>query len=271
MKTLKILIILLGSILILNSCQDVIDIDLSTEEPRIVIEGAITDNSDSIIIKISKTTDYFGTGDYPLVEGAMVKVSTFTGERNLLQETSPGNYSEQISVLEGEEFTLEVEAEGEFYKSKVSMPHKVEIDSVSFEPIPSYMEFEGGYLANCYVKDPAGEENYYRLKVYKPYAASESEKVIYLFDDSYVDGNYINMQWDDSQFAENDTVVVELQTLAESTYDYYRTLSSIFEQGLIGNSNPYNPISNISNGALGYFGAYTISRDTVVVLGKEIR
>lgn len=266
MKTLKILILLFASVLTLNSCQDVIDIDLSNIEPRIVIESVITDNSDSAIVKISKTANYFGQGDYPAVEGAQVKISTYSGDRSTLQETSPGVYSEKISVMEGEEFTLNVVADGKNYKSVVSMPHKVEIDKITFEPIPVYLENEGGYLANCYFKDPAGEENYYRLKVYKPGEESKSEKVFYLFDDGFVDGNYINLQWDDSQFAIDDTVVVELQTLAKSTYDYYRTLSSLFESTLIGNSNPYNPISNISNGALGYFGAYTISRDTVVVM-----
>ena len=54
------------------------------------------------------------------------------------------------------------------------------------------------------------------------------------------------------------------QTLDLATYDYYRTLFSILEGGL-GTPNPANPETNLSNGALGYFGACTISRDTIVI------
>jgi hypothetical protein len=36
--------------------------------------------------------------------------------------------------------------------------------------------------------------------------------------------------------------------------------------GLFGSSNPSNPETNLSNDALGYFGAYTVSRDTIVIL-----
>jgi len=73
--------------------------------------------------------------------------------------------------------------------------------------------------------------------------------------------------WDLEGFFPLDTVVVELQTLDLSTYDYYRTLFSILDGGL-GNPNPANPESNLSNDALGYFGAFTISRDTIVIQAK---
>ena len=61
-----------------------------------------------------------------------------------------------------------------------------------------------------------------------------------------------------------DTVVVELQNLDQATYDYYRTLYPILGGGF-GASNPANPETNITNDALGYFGACTICRDTIII------
>ncbi|GET32562.1 hypothetical protein PbJCM13498_14250 [Prolixibacter bellariivorans] len=264
MKTVKTIILTSIVAFLFSACQDVIDIDLDSIEPKIVVDGALTDISDSVQIKITKSTDYFKPGNYPAVSGATVTLSDDIGNTRQLAEIKPVIYAGDWRSIEGTEYTLEVEAEGESYVGTVKMPYKVSIDSLSFEPTPEYMEFTGGYLVNCHLHDPAGVENFYRLKVSKPNGSTE--KIMYVFDDAFVDGNEISTQWDNEQFFENDTVVVELQTLAESTYDYYRTLSSLFEDGMIGTANPSNPVTNLSNGALGYFGAYTVSRDTIVIL-----
>ena len=86
-----------------------------------------------------------------------------------------------------------------------------------------------------------------------------------VFNDDFVDGNEIMMRWDADQFFPKDTVVVELLTLDESTYEYYLMLSSLSESDFIGNANPANPKTNITGDALGYFGAFTVSRDTIVI------
>ena len=262
MKTIKILTFIFSLAILFTACQDVIDIDLDSVEPKLVIDAVV---SDSVVVKISKSTDYFEPGIYPPVSNAVVTITNGSGNTDRLQETSTGIYTENQTGIEGNEYTLEVEVDGEVYAGTVEMPYKVAIDSISIEPTPDYMEFSGGYLVNCHLNDPAGVENYYRLIVSNINQLSEPDDILYVYDDAFVDGNEISMRWDEEQFFEQDTVVVELQTLAESTYDYYRTLSSLFESGMIGNANPSNPITNLSNGALGYFGAYTVSRDTIII------
>ncbi|QGY45707.1 DUF4249 family protein [Maribellus comscasis] len=262
MKTIKILTFIFSLAILFTACQDVIDIDLDSVEPKLVIDAVI---NDSVVVKISKSTDYFEPGIYPPVSNAVVTVTENAGNLVQLEETNPGTYTEYQMGIEGREYTLEVEVDGEIYTGTVEMPYKVAIDSISIEPTPDYMEFSGGYLVNCHLNDPEGIENYYRLIVSRIEQQSEPDDILYVYDDAFVDGNEISMRWDDEQFFEQDTVIVELQTLAESTYDYYRTLSSLFESGMIGNANPSNPITNLSNDALGYFGAYTVSRDTVII------
>lgn len=265
MKTIKIATFIIGLTALFSSCQDVIDINLNSIDPRLVIVVAITDINDSTEIKISKSTDYFDPGIYQPVSNALVTITDNTGEVFQLSEHNSGLYTEKLRGIEGTEYRLAVKVDGENYTGTVKMPHKVSIDSLSIEPTPEYMEFSGGYLVNCHLHDPTGVENYYRLKVSNINDSTDQEKVLYVFDDAFVDGNEISMRWDDEQFFAQDTIVVELQTLAESTYDYYRTLASLFEDGMIGNPNPANPITNLSNDALGYFGAYTVNRDTIVI------
>ncbi|MFC0874953.1 DUF4249 domain-containing protein [Saccharicrinis sp. FJH2] len=265
MKSVKTYTLIFGLAIILFGCQDVIEINLDSIEPRLVIDGSITDIDTTLVVKLTKSGDYFDPETYPNVSGSTVTITDDLGYVSQLLETAPGIYSVNRTGEEGRSYTMKVESEGEIYNATVEVPYKVAIDSVSFEPTPAYMEFSGGYIINCHLHDPANIENYYRLKVYNiddPAGASQSLK---LFDDAFTDGHDVVLQWDVEQFIPLNRVVVELQTLDKSTYDYYFALSSLFEGGMIGNANPSNPITNISNGALGYFGAYTVSRDTVLI------
>ena len=55
---------------------------------------------------------------------------------------------------------------------------------------------------------------------------------------------------------------VTLAHLDRSTFDYYRTLVDVIDGGGVA---PSNPISNMEGGALGYFGAFSITEDSIVV------
>ena len=41
------------------SCEDVITVNLRNVTPRLVIEGSVSNISDSVIILLHKTTDYY--------------------------------------------------------------------------------------------------------------------------------------------------------------------------------------------------------------------
>lgn len=263
---MKTFITLAFLILIFTSCEDVIDINLDTIEPQIVIEGTINDIDNRSVIKLSKTTDYFEPSIYPPVSNAIVTVTDNNGILTIFEETEPGIYTtENLTGIENTTYSLNVQSEGENYEAEVTMPHKVFIDSLSFEPTPIYMEFEGGYVVNCHLKDPVEFRNYYRMKAYKKDDVTEAEKSESIFNDDFVNGNNLTMQWESEQFLPNDTIVVELQTLNKSTYYYYFTLFPIVGDGF-GSANPANPDTNLNNKALGYFGTFTINRDTIIIL-----
>jgi hypothetical protein len=266
---MKTVIAILSLVLLLASCEDVIDIDLNSIEPQLVIEGSITNMLNGCEVRLTKTGDYFDLGIYPPVSDAAVSVSDQFGATFQFNETSPGIYlSEELRGIENSAYTLHVSAEGKDYEAVTELPQKVNIASLSFDETPVFMEFSGGYLVYTHLDDPAGINNYYRLKVFNLNDTLKGNKTLNVFNDDFVDGNEMMMQWDTEQFFPDDTVVVELQTIDESTYNYFSALVSLSEGGFIGSANPANPENNISNDALGFFGAYTVSRDTLVITSK---
>lgn len=263
---MKTILSLFSLILLFASCEDVIEIDLDTIEPKLVIEGSINDMDDQCIIKLSKTGDYFKPGIYPAVSDAVVTVTDDNGRTTNFEETEPGIYtSESIQGIENTTYTLNVWSEEENYIANVTMPQKVNIDSLSFENSPLIMGFDEGYIVNCHLLDPNEHTNYYRMKAYNINDTTKANESGYVFNDDFVNGNNVIIPWDIEAFQPHDTIVVEIQTLDKSTYYYYYTLFSITGDGF-GISNPANPETNLNNNALGYFGTYTISRDTIVIL-----
>lgn len=255
-------------LVLFSACEDVIDIDLKDVEPQIVIEGMVTDQLGPYMVKISKTGDYFKPSTFPAVSGAIVKIMDDAGNSETLQETEAGIYmSDSLQGIPGRTYTLTVIAEGKDYTATSIMPHSLHLDSLSYE----YQSGGGfgsdkkkGYKLHCYFTDPAGIDNYCRFKVYKN---EEFVKGFFLYRDKYTDGNPIDYSnFKDNVFDLNDTINVELLTVNEATYDYFSTLTNVSGIGNQGPSaTPANPNTNLSNDALGYFGAFTVRVDNIII------
>jgi hypothetical protein len=263
---MKNILALICLIFLLVSCEDVIEIDLDTIEPKLVIEGCLNDMDLPCTIKLSKTGDYFSPGIYPTVSDAEITITDEHGFRTVFEETEPGTYTSNLTkALENTSYSLSVSAEGQNYHAEATVPQKVYIDSLSYDLPPMLFEFEEGFMVKCYLQDPPETRNYYRMKAYKKGDTQAAKDGKFVFNDDFMNGNMMIVDWEFEAFLPLDTVVVELQTLDKSTYDYYYTMFSL-AGGMFSSPNPANPETNLSNDALGYFGAYTMSRDTIVIL-----
>ena len=72
---MKLLVISLSIIILLTSCESVIEIDLDYMKPKLVIEGVINDYDNQCIIKLSKTTEYFNRKINPTVSDEIGRAS----------------------------------------------------------------------------------------------------------------------------------------------------------------------------------------------------
>jgi hypothetical protein len=251
--------------LLLFGCERVIDVDLNEADPHIVIEGNLSINPDTAIVKISMTSSYFDTLPSAKVSGAGVTVSNSFGEKFIFNETEKGIYqSKQIRLRPGETYQLLVEANGEKYESTSRLNPSVAIDSIKFYYEDSFSFFESGYYVNLYIFDPPGIKNYYRVKHWKNGVYQNSIDDFYIFDDRYVDGNNLEINLFNSPFELNDTVTVQLISLDKGAYEYFKTFEELVNNNP-GSAAPANPNSNISNSALGYFSAWSSSSRTFIL------
>ncbi len=249
--------IVLLAVLGLVSCEKVIDVDLNSADPRIVIEATL-DDSRECVVRLSRTVDFDQKNIFPPVSGAFITLSDGTGKVDSLREEGNGYYH-AITVFDayyGKTFTLTVSVEGKVYLASSTMPPPIEIDSLSFETM-SFGE-TSTEVVNVHFQDPEGIKNYYRFV--ETYDLFEPQKYIFITDDRLQDGQSITASLfsPDTVSRSGMLVRVMLHCIDEGVYEYLRTAAMITGREGESSASPANPVSNFSGGVLGYFSASSV-------------
>ncbi len=100
------------------------------------------------------------------------------------------------------------------------------------------------------------------LNIYKNFQKSYE---IYLYDDTYTEGLSFEYRFYADNFILGDTVIIEMLTCERSVYDYLYTYAEIAGDFFQDSGTPYNPTSNISNGALGFFGVFSMNGALLII------
>jgi hypothetical protein len=269
---MKTILSFFSLIILLTSCEEVIEIDLDYMKPKLVIEGVINDNDKQCIIKLSKTADYFNQKTNPTVSDAVITLTDNAGTIVNFNEIEPGIYMEEsVQAKPDINYTLNILSEGAEYMADATIPQKVNIDSVTCKYNSESIFYEVGYVVSCHFSDPGEYRNFYRLKTYNISDRTKAKNSKDIYNDDFFNGNNVELPWSYDVYQQLDTVVVELYTLDVQTYDYYKTLFPVSGGAeMMSLTTPANPNTNIKNGALGYFGAYTISRDTIIISPSKL-
>jgi hypothetical protein len=252
----KITAIIIGAT-IFASCEKVIDIDLNTANPQIIIEGNVTDQAGPHFVKITKTVNFSDENNYPPVTDALVIISDDSGIADTLIEKSPGLYqAETIIGQQGRTYNLTVSSEGKSYYATSTMPQKVILDTLIISSTSGPGE-RNIYSAVAVFTDPPQFGNNYRLKL----TVNNKKNGAYnVFNDNGINGTvtWRNVFSRGAEIKLGDSVKIEMICIDESTYNYFYSLSQNSEGGFVGGTTPSNPPNNITgNKALGYFSAQT--------------
>lgn len=251
-------------LIFLSSCEEVMDIPLNNASPAIVIEGTITTSPGPYTVKISQTTNYYNPGKITGLSGALVFVNDHQGHQWHFSEKNPGFYQNNgFKGTPGITYTLKVSLNGKKYEGTSVMQKPVSIDSLTVKYFPGSRFAKKGYYIILFFTDPPGKGNYYRVKMYK---GSRPNVVIQVLNDELTDGNQIKYSLYGADYQSGDTAVVELQSIDKDVFEYLLTLSYVTAANTSETtSTSANPTSNLSGGALGYFGALAVSRKTLVI------
>jgi len=246
-------------IIVFSSCQKVINLDLNSASPQIVIEGNVYDQSGPYTVKISQTVNFDESNVFHPVTGATVEINDDAGNSEVLTESSSGTYcTSALQGIYGRTYTLTVTSKGKTYIASSTMPNPVNIDSIYLEK----SMFGNEKFVSVNFNDPANINNYYRLV---EFVNNERQTGFNVTDDNLNQGETIGYSFmtagNDSKLGIGDTVIVWLESIDKGVYEYFRTAGRDAGQS----SSPSNPTSNISNGALGYFNACSVRLKTIIV------
>jgi hypothetical protein len=246
-----------------TSCQKVIDVDLNSAAPQIVIEANVSDQPGPDTVLISQTVNFDQTNTFPPVSGARILISDNAGNTDTLSEPAPGTYiTSHLQGTPGRTYTIDVSVNGKSYVASSTMPPPVNIDSLTLENLT--FGRNSRQVIDVHFKDPAGSANYYRF-------VEERNGIrlnfIFLIDNRVQEGDNITsiLFADDDTLFSGDIMTVLLERIDKNVYNYFTTAREISNQGGAQLASPTNPPSNFSNGALGCFSAYAVRSKSIII------
>ncbi|TPG45457.1 DUF4249 domain-containing protein [Flavobacterium pectinovorum] len=258
LKNKTITLFSLFFVLLFLSCDKVVELDLETGDPKIVIDAEIIwekgTSGNEQTIKITRMAPYY-SANVPKVSGAHVRVENSEGTVFTFNESVPGlyvctNFVPAINM----EYKLFVDVDGQTLTATEKLIPVPPVDKVDQE----FMADISGpdlIVVTFYYKDPADQTNYY-LTDYKtdllPYPEYTSTS------DEFINGNEINEKFTDTDLKPGKVLDITHRGISKNFYNY---MNLILE---VTNSNPFaaapgNIRGNIinttdaNNFALGYF------------------
>ncbi|QMU31092.1 DUF4249 domain-containing protein [Adhaeribacter radiodurans] len=239
--------------LALTGCEQVIDYELDEDTEKIVIEGLVTNQLGPYTVRVSKTLGYLQNGQTPGISNAEVTISDDKGNSEVLQAKENGIYqTKDLIGTIGNIYFLKVKVNGQEYTSQSYLKPVTTLDSVTYKFKEKNAETDEGYYATIYFQEPKGKGDYYRFNIW---VNEEQEDDIVAIDDEVYDGNYGDPEIDIA-LQKGDKLRVEMLSLDRPGYDFLRVLGTMqYYTGGPFDAPPANAPSNISNGAIGYFGA----------------
>ncbi len=253
-------------ILLFTSCEKVVEIDLNESDPQIVVDGRINFSKNGLngeaYVQLHWTASVYELDSISTIRNAQVKIIDNQGNVNILNHLSHGLYfNPNISKGQlNDSYQLEISVDGKKLQSTSSLARAVPIDSLSYKQDDFGPHQGGGYTVNCHFTDPAGETNYYYLKIMIDGIYSPGW---FITRDDGLDGQAITYTFFRDLIEEPSNVQVELYTIDEASFEYFKVLAMMNQGGM--STAPGNPPSNIEGGAIGVFSARNKDVKTISV------
>lgn len=257
------IILLFGVISSLTSCEEIIDIDLRSVDPELAVE-AIIEADKFCRVTLTRTTDYFDSGTPDPVNDAEITVSSNLAESETLLLQGDGVYTgSSFRGKPGVTYFIRIEYNSRIITGSTYLPAPTEILTLQAEPYPYQdPEEEPLSLLNITFKDNPLEINYYMLRIFRNDTLMKGH--ISLVSDSYNNSGVLEYTEWRYIFRSGDRARVELCSIDNILYRYFSEVNEVTGQG-ISFSTPYNPRSDLSGNALGYFGSWSFTTANLLV------
>ncbi|MCT4628690.1 DUF4249 domain-containing protein [Winogradskyella sp.] len=258
---MKKIAVLLVFVLLFSNCEDKVDVDLNTTEPRLVIEAFINWFKDTPgneqSIKLSLSAPFFDE-TVPPANGAAVFISDSNNNiYNFTEDGLTGIYkNNNFSPIIDETYTLTIVYNGETYTGTETLKSVVPIDYIE-------QNNDGGFTGEdielkAFYTDPANIENYYFFEFISDIPVIPTLEV---YDDEFTDGNQIFGFYTEEDLESGDIVTIRNYGISQRFYEF---MFILLQQGSEENGGPFETqpttvrgncinTTNPSNYPLGYF------------------
>ncbi|MDN5203830.1 DUF4249 domain-containing protein [Fulvivirgaceae bacterium BMA10] len=250
----------------LMACEELIDLKHGESETRLVVDGTITNGPGPYYVFLQQTKS-FKTNDEPSpVTDAVVTIVDDLDNQEVLEHIGKGVYEiDDIQGAIGRTYSLNIEYNGKTYASEATLLPVSEIDETEVNFRKETTELDEGYYVTIGMPlTSPGEISYYRWLVTENDSLYSGVDNFIITSDEFL-ADHISFELEYA-FELDDKVAIEMHSLSEEAYNYYMALSELAESdGGLFSPSPVNPISNITNGALGLFRASAVSKVEVVI------
>ena len=263
MKSYLIIIPMLS--LLTTACTEVIDIEVEDADKRLVIEATLTNTLLNNQVVLSQSAALYEAGTYTRISHAEVQIIDEQGQPTLFSESEPGVYtSPGFMGVPNQQYTLQVSHKSESYLGVSRLYNPVTIDSVSLDFRAATPVLEAGYVPTVYFSsDRAREDTYLRFLLF---VNGEPLNQYDLYNGNQPRGEAGSIILFRSSFSSGDTLTILAASIDQAVYNYYYQLAELTGNGMgPAAAAPANPTTNLSNDALGYFGALGISSKEVII------
>ena len=291
---MKYLFCVIAVSFILISCEKGVTFDLNEPAPKVVVEATIETNQPPFVV-LSKSQNFFANITPDILAASFVRnADVFISNGPLVHKLKeyatslPNGYTFYFYSIDSSnlstafvgqtntQYSLRIISEGKEYTATTNIPAITRrIDSLFSRPAPGSNDTNKAVVM-VRATDQAGFGDYIR------YFTKRNSEGFYpafnsVFDDQIIDGTSYEVEVergvdrtrdlpdDYTLFEKGDTVTVKLCQIDKATFDFWRTME--FSYANIGNpfGSPTKVLSNISNGALGYFGGYAPLFRTIII------
>jgi hypothetical protein len=282
-STYPIYLILIGVVILFSACTERIDIDLDSTYARLVVEGEVTSDSLRHFVILTITSDYFSNKPAPRVQDALVELTFGDVTIQMIENhEQPGLYETPYAFpgVIGTTYELDISGvdvdqdgveESYHASSTMSGGPVLEYIELNYYPTP----FASGYTVFMYASHPTEQRDWFGFKLRKNNDLLTDSLIKYsvvsdeLFDTGYFPGLPVGFLSDDNPreaVEPGDTITLELNCIEKAYYDFVNEAQlEITGYYPLFSGPPSNVTSNIDNGALGIFTAYSIQRYSLVM------
>lgn len=288
MKYITISLVFL--LVFLYSCTEEFNLEFDNPEPKLVIEGNVTDQPGPYFVRLNLSKKSFTNSIIsdtidgrliidaftPVTDALVIISDSYGNVDTLIQSLDPvlmlnqkGKYfgyyeTKKIKGTPGTTYFLNVLWKGKKFSSTCTMPAAPAIDSVTYAYTVGATGKSDYFIPNIWFKDNASTRDFYLFKTEG--AGGVWSRAI--LSDKNMKPDVIGLDvfkgespdwWMTGYPMPGTKYKITMSAISEDIFNYYSALIAQFRNdGGVYTPSPASPPTNINNGAIGYFNASSV-------------